>query len=330
MLLIPEKLQKGDEIRVIAPSTSLRIISEENLKLAQEKLVSLGFNVSFGKHVYEEVDMMNSSSIESRIKDLHEAFQDNTVKAILTVIGGYNCNQLLNHIDYDIIRSNPKIFCGFSDITALQNAIYAQTGLVTYSGPHFSTFAMQKGNGYTIEYFKKMLIQDNPVLIKSSPQWSDDPWFLDQDNRTFYPNDGYWVMREGTAEGNIVGGNLGTFQLLQRPRFMPSLKDKIIFIESDSITDGKDSLEFDRDLQSLLQQPEADSIRGIVIGRFEQKFSMTREKLNYILQTKKEIRNIPVIANVDFGHTMPMITFPIGGKCKMNAKAGNVLLEISD
>lgn len=90
-----------------------------------------------------------------RIKDLHEAFLDNNVKMILTAIGGYNSNQLLRYIDYDIIKNNPQIICGFSDITALLNAIYTKSGLVTYSGPHFSNFGMNKGLEYTIRYFNE-------------------------------------------------------------------------------------------------------------------------------------------------------------------------------
>ena len=114
-------------------------------------------NVTFSKHA-PDIDIFMSSSVESRIADLHEAFADSKVKGILTVLGGYNSNHLLDYIDYDLIAKNPKILCGFSDITALLNAIYAKTGLVSYSCPHFSTFAMQKGLEHTLEYFKKSTI----------------------------------------------------------------------------------------------------------------------------------------------------------------------------
>ena len=96
------------------------------------------------------------ASRDARVEDLNEAFRDENVKAILTVIGGFNSNQLLDYIDYEAIKNNPKIFCGFSDITALSNAIYAKTGVVTYSGPHYSSFGMLKGFEYSLEYFKKM------------------------------------------------------------------------------------------------------------------------------------------------------------------------------
>lgn len=112
----------------------------------------MGFQVTFSKHA-EELDRFASSSISSRVQDLHRAFRDPNVKAILTTLGGYNSNGLLKHLDYDLIRKNPKFFCGYSDITALNNAIYTKTRLVTYSGPHFSSFGMEKGLEYTNDYF---------------------------------------------------------------------------------------------------------------------------------------------------------------------------------
>src|SRR3990167_2363671 len=129
--IYPEKLRKGDEVRIIAPSRSMAIISEESKKIANQRFSDLGLKLSFGKHV-EEKDDFCSSSIASRAEDLHEAFFDKNVKAIITVIGGFNSNQLLKYIDWKIIKDNPKIFCGFSDITILNNAILQKTGLVSY------------------------------------------------------------------------------------------------------------------------------------------------------------------------------------------------------
>ena len=157
--MIAKKLHSGSHIRVIAPSRSMKIISEDCRQIAKERLAELGLSVSYGKHV-DEMDEFASSSVESRLQDLEEAFKDPEVDGILTAIGGFNSNELLSRIDYDLIKNNPKILCGFSDITALSNAIYAKTGLVTYSGPHFSSFGMLKGLDYTIEFFKKCLMQD--------------------------------------------------------------------------------------------------------------------------------------------------------------------------
>lgn len=308
-MIIPEKLKKGDEIRVIAPARSLSMIDEETRSVANKHFEEMGLRITFSKNC-EITDEFISSAIEERISDLHEAFLDKNVKGILTVIGGYNSNQLLNYIDYDLIRSNPKILCGYSDITALSNAIYKKTGLVTYSGPHYSTFGMKKGIEYTMDYFKKCLFSDEIFNINPSNEWSDEPWFLDQENRTFYKNNGYRVINKGNAKGKIIGGNLCTLNLLQGTQFMSDLTDSILFIEDTELTFPEI---FDRDLQSLIHQPDFKKVRGIILGRFQIASKMEDEKLIKILRSKKELENIPIISNVDFGHTTPNITFPIGG-----------------
>lgn len=314
-MIIPAKLKKGDGIRVIAPARSLNIISEETRNIANKRLKEMGLNISFSKNC-EVQDEFVSSSIEGRINDLHEAFLDENVKGILTVIGGYNSNQLLNYIDYDLIKNNPKILCGYSDITALSNAIYRKTGLVTYSGPHYSTFGMKNGIEYTIEYFKKCLFSNEAFYIEPSEEWSDDLWFLDQDNRTFHRNKGYKVINKGKADGKIIGGNLCTLNLLQGTQYMPDLTDTILFLEDDELTFPEN---FDRDLQSLIHQPDFHKVKGIVLGRFQIGSKMEEEKLLRIISSKKELQNIPIVSNVNFGHTSPHITFPVGGYVELHA-----------
>jgi len=322
--MIPNKLKKGDEIRIISPARSMSILSKDLLDIAITRFNELGFKITFSKHV-KEIDEFNSSSIESRIEDLHEAFLDKNVKAILTTIGGFNSNQLLQYIDYQIIKKNPKILCGFSDITALQNTIYAKTGLVTYSGVHFSSFGMKKGFDYSLEYFKKCLMENNEFEVISSEEWSDDSWYKDQEKRKFIKNEGHWILNEGKAEGTIIGGNLCTFNLLQGTEFMPSLKNCILFIEDDDVTN---KLEFDRNLQSIIHLPNFNGVKGIVIGRFQKKSEINREIITKIIKTKKELDNIPVIANVNIGHTTPIFTFPIGGKAILVANKKEISLKI--
>jgi len=325
--MIAQKLRVGDEIRIIAPSRSLGILSQELRKVAEERLIGMGFRVSYAKNA-EEMDEFRSSSIESRVADLHEAFADKNVKGILTVIGGFNVNQILKYLDYDLIKNNPKIICGFSDITALSNAIYAKTGLVTYSGPHFSTFGMVKGLEYTSECFEKCLMQEDAFDVLSSSEWGDDAWYLDQDNREFIKNEGMYAINTGEATGTIIGGNLCTFNLLQGTEFMPSLQDAILFLEDDDMTGELFPVIFDRDLQSLIQLPDFGGVRGIVVGRFQKKAGMTRDKIMRIIKSKKELNDMPVVAGVDFGHTTPQLTFPIGGTVVLTAKEGSVKLEI--
>ena len=313
--MIPDKLKKGDEIRVISPSRSMAMISEESKKIANKRFEELELKVSFSKNVSES-DEFNSSSIDSRIEDLHAAFLDKNVKGIFTTIGGYNSNQLLKQIDFDIIKNNPKIICGYSDITALSNSIYSKTNLVTYYGPHYSTFGMKKGLDYTLDYLKKCLMQKNEFELSASSEWSDDLWFSDQEKREFIKNPGYNSFLEGETSGTIIGGNLCTLNLLQGTEFMPSLEDSILFLEDDEATN---STEFDRNLQSLLHQPNFKKVKGLVIGRFQKASKISTSLLEKILSTKKELQNMPIITNADFGHTTPHFTFPIGGTAKIKS-----------
>jgi len=322
--LLPRKLQSGDTIRVIAPARSLALIDRATRDIADGRFQEMGLRVTFGKHV-EESDAFASSSIHARIEDLHEAFADPQVAAILTVIGGYNSNQLLRHIDWELIRGRPKILCGFSDITAFGNAIWAKTGMMTYSGPHYSTFGQKLHTEYTVDYFARCLMSDAPFAVQPSARWSDDAWYRDQDNRALVPNSGYLVINEGAADGVIVGGNLCTLNLLQGTEFMPDLADTILFIEDDS-----ESLPhtFDRDLQSLIHQPDFERVRGLAIGRFQKASQMTPDLLRAIIETKRELRGLPIIADVDFGHTDPKITFPIGGRARLTATRAQSIIEI--
>lgn len=328
--IIPDKLNIGDEIRVIAPSRSMKILDENVIKIATERLEKMGFKVTFAKNINSSYnDDYMCASILNRVDDLHEAFKDKNVKAILTVIGGYNINQILDYIDYDLIRENPKILCGFSDITALSNAIYAKTGLITYYGPHYSSFGMKYGFDYTMNYFKKMLMNNTKVLIEDSKEWSDDSWYKNQENRNFIKNDGMKIINMGNAEGNIIGGNLCTLNLLQGTEYMPNLDDTILFLEDDDLVGNEFMREFDRDLQSLLHCSKGKNIKGIIIGRAEQGSNMTDDKWKKIIETKQELKNIPIIVNANFGHTTPIFTFPIGGFAKIIAEK-EIKLEIND
>ncbi len=311
----PEKLKEGDEVRIIAPARSLAIIGVESREIADGRFAELGLKLTFGKHV-NETDDFNSSSISSRVEDLNEAFADKNVKAVITVIGGFNSNQLLNYIDWDLINKNPKIFCGYSDITVLNNAIYAKTGLVNYNGPHYSTFGQKHYFDYTLEHFKKCLMSDEPFSLEASKSWSDDLWFMDQEARVLEDNPGFLVINEGQSEGTIIGGNINTLNLLQGTEYFPDIRDSVLFVEDD---EGTAPHIFDRDLQSLIHLPEFGKVRGMVIGRFQKKSKISNDLLIKIIKTKRELNDIPVIAGVDFGHTDPKITFPIGGEISIKA-----------
>ena len=283
--MIPAKLKKGAHVRVIAPARSLGIVSGECRRIACERLAEMGLSVSFGRHA-EETDEFCSSSAAARLEDLHEAFADRTVDGILTVIGGFNSVEILAGIDYRLIAENPKIFCGFSD----------------------------NGIDYTIEYFKKCLFQNEPFELHPAAEWSDDPWYRDQENRKFVKNEGYWQIASGAAEGRLVGGNLGLLDELKGTPYFPDIRDSVLFLEHCA---EHEVWTFNRNLQALCLHPDFASVRAVVFGRFEPENQMNRPLLERILGAKKELAGKPVIANVDFGHTTPIVTFPVGGRCRI-------------
>lgn len=308
--MIASKLSLGDEIRVIAPSRSLSIVRQDIFDNALKFLLNKGFKVSFSKNS-RELDEVNSSSVQSRVEDLHEAFSDKNVKAILTCIGGFNVNQILEYIDYPLIENNPKIICGFSDITALLNAIYAKTGLVTYHGPHFASFGFDNNIEYTNHYFEKCIMKSDKYFIESSREAKE-----------------YYVIQDGTCEGEIIGGNLCTLNLLQGTEFMPNLKNKILLLEDDNIMGDYFTAEFERNLQSLIQTLGFNGVKGILFGRFDSSCKIDMHTIRRIVSTKKQLKNIPILFNVDFGHVLPFVTFPIGGVLKINATDTSVSLEV--
>ncbi len=325
--IVPQKLQKGDEIRVIAPASSLKIIGEDCRKIAAERFEKMGLKVSFAKNTKDEnCDCFISDNIEKRAADVMEAFLDKSVKAIFTILGGFNSNQILPFLDYEAIKQNPKIICGFSDITALLNAINAKTGLEVFYGPHYSSIGMLKGCEYTIDCLQKMLFEGAYDLV-SSQEWSDDLWFLDQQNRKFEKNEGWLVIHDGEAKGKIAGGNLGTYVLLNGTQYQPKWEeDTVLFVEDCFTAADADGKYFLRQLQALAQRDDFANVKAVVIGRFQKASEVDRNMLLNIVAAIPQLKDLPIIANVDFGHTTPIATLPIGGNCVI--KDGKIRIEM--
>ncbi|HEM3231133.1 S66 family peptidase [Streptococcus suis] len=312
-----KKLKKGDHIRVVSPSSSIERIGgfEANLA-AKEKLEELGFKLSFSEHYFEN-DMFDSAPIASRVADLEAAFADESVDAILTTIGGFNSNELLPYLNFDLIAQNPKIFCGYSDTTALLNAIYAKTGIQTYMGPSYSSFKMREGQDYQTQAWLKAVTQDSFDLIPS-PEWSSDAWYLPDAPRTFYPTE-WKVYNPGQASGIAIGGNISTLNLLTGTEFAPRPDEYILFLEE---AEDDDYLIIARHLTALLQaypNPQA-----LVFGRFPKETKMTEDILLAILDKHPTLKTIPVLYDLDFAHTQPLFTITIGGQVELDTKAFSI------
>ncbi len=307
--MIANKLRPGDEVRVIAPSRNLTEVRQDVHHHAVDFWAKEGFRLTFSRNC-REIDKFHSSSITSRVDDIHEAFLDPNVKMVITCLGGFNTNQLLRRLDYNLIAENPKILCGFSDITALLNAIYAKTGLVTYYGPHYGSFVFDKEAGYTRKAFFDCVMEDAPIsLVPSATAVA------------------YHTIQEGACEGTIIGGNLCTLNLLQGTPYMPDIRDKVLFLEDDNIMGDYFCYEFDRNLESLLQIDGADTVKGIVFGRFGDSCGLSTDTIADIIRDKVPT-DIPIIFGADFGHVFPMITFPIGGTVRISANCDSVDIQI--
>lgn len=306
------RLKKGDKIQLISPSNSGLCVPKLILKNATAQIKKrLGLQTALSQHFFEK-DILQSSSIASRVEDLHEAFASKYIAGIACSRGGYNVNTLLDYIDWDLIKNNPKPIWGNSDITVLVNAIFAKTKNIAYIGPNLAGFNSGNENNYVYEYFQKCVMGDEEFEIIPSISFGES-------KSSFAKNHGPVVLHNGVAEGVVVGGHLSSLNLLQGTEYMPPLKNTILFIETDDFG-GKDSVfEFERDLQSLLHFARPGNITGIIVGRFQKASCMSLSKLRSIFLSKRELVGIPIVANVNFGHTTPIVTLPVGGIAKVVA-----------
>lgn len=322
---VPVRLRSGDTLRIIAPSCSRAFVMEyDNTKWIDERFGAMGLKIEYGDHV-DEIDEFDSSSIASRVADLHAAFADPQVDGIVSVIGGFNSNELLPYLDWNLIAENPKVFCGYSDFTALANAVHAKTGLLTYVGAHWSSFGMRDHFEPTGQWFRAAT-HEQAWSIEHTGDYTDDLWFMDQDKRIVQETEGPWVLTPGTASGTVIGGNLGTLNLLQGGEFMPPLDGAFLFLEEDAAADIHD---FGRNLASLLQMPGAAGIAGLAIGRFQRDSRITRSLLEQLIAKHPVLQGVPVVANLDFGHTSPMFTLPIGGYALLSTQQDAVDLHFA-
>lgn len=313
--------------RIISPSASGEVLSKETIEVAIDNLKNFNIHCYFSEN-FKHRHVCTSQLVLNKAKDINDAYADPAVDLIFSAIGGHSSNRVLDYLDWGLISSNPKPLCGFSDITILLNAIHAMTGQTTYLGPHFSTFGMKKGLEYILRYFELAVLVGNDYALEASPQWSDDKWYLDQENRTFFDNEGPIIINGGESTGKIVGGNLCTLNLLQGTNYMPDIDGAVLFLEDDALFGGFSLQEFERNLQSLLSQASCRNIAGLLVGRFQTESKINIQDLTELLKSFAQLNSCPIICNLDFGHTTPMFTVPIGGTCHISANDGSANIRI--
>lgn len=287
-LIKPKKLNLGDTISIIAPAGGVDL---NKIEIAKKYFTDMGYKIKLGSNINKKNRYLAGTD-EEKIDDLQNAFLDEDVKAIICARGGYGAIRLINKIDYDIIKNNPKIFCGYSDITALSIMILKQANLITYSGPMIqSDFANAQINAYTEKEFFNTL-QDKTREIK--------------------PINGLKTYSSGSSEGILFGGNLATVASLCGQDFIPN-EDFIFFTEDIN----EDAYKIDKYFTQLLNINKfKNNLKAIILGDFT-----GIDNHNYLEELITELSNkldIPIYSGYPISHTEVKATIPIGAKAYLN------------
>lgn len=330
--ILPPKLDKSEKIGIIAPADPVRgVCSEDIIQRGYNYLKSKGFTIEEGKSVKQLTKKHVAGPISLRINDIHDFVRREDIGCIMAFWGGFNTNQLLDYLDYNLIKKNPKIFIGYSDVTALTTAITAKTGLITFSGPGVISFAKPEPFDYTWNYFEKVCINPiNEVVIKPSPDYADDFYFLrkDSDHRIKKQNEGVKIFNKSRSKGEIVAGNLQTLLALNGTVYFPDMTGKILFVEEDETSAPA---HVDRFLCQCKQLGWFQKIVGLVFGRFtEQSQFSIDDPFEDLLKEYFSSVSFPVLYNADFGHSDPMITIPNGGMCVIDDNQITFSKAVSD
>ena len=320
--VLPPRLEHGGTIGIVTPSVPAPAGAPRRFDRGIAELERRGFQVRVASNARGSRGH-RSGTIEERVADLHELFADGDVDAILCAIGGFNSNSLLEELDYELIQANPKVFVGYSDVTALHAGIWSQTGLAVCLGPSLMVQFAEFGgvDPYTWDAWERTLMRAEPAGLNTAAEsWTDEFLAWDEaDNRRRErrPNSGPRTVREGVTEGPVVAGNLTTLLTLAGTRFWPELEGALLCLEDDQ---NADVAILDRMLTQLRQLGVFEQVAGLALGRFT-----TASELGpgspvdeVTLETTRGF-DFPIAADLDFGHTDPMFCLPWGVRARLEA-----------
>ena len=324
-MIRPPRLRRGDTVGIVSPSWGGAGLFPHRTKRGVEHLRSLGFEVRIAPHALNRRGHV-SDTPENRARDMHDMFRDPQIGAIVAAVGGDHSCHLLPLLDLDLIRENPKILLGFSDVTVLNVALWQATGLGTFNGPALLTdFAeYPRMFEYTEHYFLKALCEPQPVgVIEPSPWWTDE--FLDWERkldlerpRERRPSRGWTWLKDGVAEGVLVGGCLESLQHLRGTRFWPDWEDAIFFFETSEEKPSPatvDAILMDYENMGVLQR-----LGGLIVGRPMSYTPEEMRELREVILERTSRYEFPVITDMDFGHTAPQFTIPIGCRARIDTE----------
>jgi len=306
MSIKPPCLRERDTIGVIAPGSPMK---EERLQRGLEYLEKRGFRVVLGEHIRDQRGYLAGDDA-ARAEDFHRMVRDDHVRAIFCARGGYGTPRLLPWIDYDLVRRNPKILVGYSDITALQCALFRETGLVSFSGP---MVAVEMGKGldpFTEEFFWRMLMSREPLGPVHLPAGQQ-----------------LKVLRDGVATGRLIPANISILSGLLGTPYLPELREAILFLEE--ITE--EPYRVDRYLTQFRLAGLFEQVRGLVFGQFIDCVPKDPESptltVEEILQDLAGKVRVPVLASFPYGHGDGKLTLPMGIRVMLDTSGPEVVFE---
>lgn len=309
--LKPKRLAASNTIGLIAPGSNVR--ENEDIYFAADILKSFGFKVKYGKHLFKRYGYLAGTDQE-RAADINSMFADDAVDGIFCLRGGYGSPRLLPYLDYELIAKNPKAFIGYSDITALLNAINTRSNLVTFHGP----IAKQSFSEYTLENFKKVLFNPSaPMELATPPLFEAREGLAEKDNRLS-------VLTEGKATGKLIGGNLSLMVKLVGSPYEPDYQDKILFLEDVEEAPYR----VDGMLTHLWLAGRLQKLAGIVFGKCSDcSQSSPSLSLEQVFNDRLKPLGIPVLRGLMIGHIDDMSTIPVGALATLDTKTKTLVLE---
>lgn len=307
-MIKPKALKFGDTIGIISPASPT---TEEKVKKSYNKLIEMGFKVEIGESVYERHGYLSGTD-DIRAADINNMFKDKKIKGIICTRGGYGTPRILDLIDYEAIKNNPKVFVGYSDITALHIAFNQKSDLVTFHGPMVASDMVEGFSIFSRDNFLKSIMNKEPISKISNPEGEE-----------------IFTINGGIAEGIIIGGNLSLIVDTIGTPYEINTTDKILFIEEI----GEQPYNIDRMLNQLRLSGKLQEANGIILGDFNNCETENPEEnltLEQVINDQIKSTGKPTIFNLQAGHCNPMLTLPFGVKARLNAdKKELIILERS-
>ena len=329
-MVVPTRVSAGDTVAIVSPAAGAVGAHPHRAERAQRYLEGLGLQVRFMPNA-RRTDGWASAPAHHRAEDIHAAFADPDVTVILAGIGGNHSNQVVPLLDWDLIRANPKVVQGYSDISVLHWALARNAGLRTFYGP---ALIPELGEWpaplpLTAASLEAAWFGEDPPSLVPSRQWTEErvDWGTEDRDapraRTMAPSDGWHWLRRGIAAGWLFGGCLETICWhLKGSASWLDLDGAVLFVETSE--EAPSPAHVDAYLTDLEQLGVFDRAAALLVGRPAGYTPAAVAALETVLAARTEAAGIPVVANLDCGHTDPMLTLPFGSWIEVDGAAGRV------